>query len=270
MEPFCNQYQTTVDKLHSIPGMYQVMQTAANSVNFTEIIKFYSQNHKEVANSPSTLRKILGHDSAKTEKFTSTHQNLSTIKAPLQRKADLWLPKNVVAAIDLHVKDACYVNYKNITELIFKLSEICETDLHTIRAIYKYVLLTQLEGFRRNNTGSLIMRNFDIGIESTNTIFGRLCSFAGIENHFVRGLWKTICQEPGEKVEAKCVWNIVNLESGWRFMQPAFTPIKLYSRPDSVSYEETEFYFLSDPDYLFYEFLPNDKLHLTFVRSTCS
>ena len=92
------------------------------------------------------------------------------------------------------------------------------------------MLITQLEGFRRNESGSLIMRNFDIGIESTNTIFGRLCSFAGIESHFVRGLWKTICQEPGEKVEAKCVWNVVNLESGWRFVQPAFTPVKLFSR----------------------------------------
>ena len=133
LEPFCNQYQTTVDKLHNIPGMYQIMQTAASSVNFTEIIKYYTQNHKDTNSSPSALRKILGQEN-KTDKFTNNFPNTS-IKLPVQRKADLWLPKNVVAAIDMHVKDSCYVNYKNITELIFKLSEICENDLHIIRFV---------------------------------------------------------------------------------------------------------------------------------------
>jgi hypothetical protein len=84
-------------------------------------------------------------------------------------------------------------------------------------------------------------------------------SFAGIQNHLVRGLWKTICQEAGEKVEAKSVWNVVHLENiGWRFIQPAFTPVRYHSRQE-IGYEETEFYFLSEPDQLFWEFLPNDK-----------
>jgi hypothetical protein len=43
------------------------------------------------------------------------------------------------------------------------------------RVIYKYILITQLEAFRRNETGAMVMRNFDLGIESVNTIFGRLC-----------------------------------------------------------------------------------------------
>ena len=109
--------------------MYQVIQNAANSVNFAEIINFCS--HKETANSPSALRKILGHE-PKAEKFINNFLS-SSIKAPVQRKADLWLPKHVLSAIDLHVRDTCYANYKNITELIFKLCEICESDLHIIR-----------------------------------------------------------------------------------------------------------------------------------------
>jgi hypothetical protein len=126
-----------VDKLHSIPGMYQVMQTAASSVNFTEIIKFISHNSKDTNSSPSTLRKILGHEN-KSEKFSNNFPNIP-IKAPIQRKADLWLPKNIIAAIDMHVKDSCYGTYKNITELIFKLSEICENDLHILRCILKNI-----------------------------------------------------------------------------------------------------------------------------------
>ena len=111
--------------------MYQVMQTAASSVNFTEIIKFYSHNYTN--NSPSTLRKkILGHEN-KNDKFSNNLINSMLIKPPMQRKVDLWLPKNVIAAIDMHVKDSCYSSYKNITELIFKLSEICENDLHILR-----------------------------------------------------------------------------------------------------------------------------------------
>ena len=33
-------------------------------------------------------------------------------------------------------------------------------------------------------------------------------------------------------------------------------------RPDTISYEESEFYFLSDPEALYYEFFPNDKTWL--------
>ncbi len=122
--------------------------------------------------------------------------------------------------------------------------------------------MTQLETLRRNETGILLMRNFDMAIESANTIFSRLCSFVGIECRFVKGLWKTICQEPGDKVESKCIWNVVNLTNmgaGWRFIQPAFTPVKYLSRVE-VLYEESEFYFLSDPELLYFEFLPTDKL----------
>jgi hypothetical protein len=43
------------------------------------------------------------------------------------------------------------------------------------RAIFKYILLTQLELLRRNETGFLLMQNYDAAIESTNTIFARLC-----------------------------------------------------------------------------------------------
>ena len=45
------------------------------------------------------------------------------------------------------------------------------------RAIYKFVLITRLEGLRHNDTGTLLMRNYDLTIESTNTIFSRLCRF---------------------------------------------------------------------------------------------
>ncbi len=104
------------------------------------------------------------------------------------------------------------------------------------------------------------MVNYDVAIESTNTIFSRLCSFAGIENQCLRGLWKTIALEPGEKVDSRCLWNIVNIESAWRFIQPSFTPVKHFSNPDTLTYEESEYYFLSDADTLFNEFLPQDKL----------
>lgn len=55
-------------------------------------------------------------------------------------------------------------------------------------------------------------------------------SFAGIENHIIRGLWKTICSEPGEKVESKCLWNVLFVENGWRFIQPSYTPVKYYNK----------------------------------------
>jgi hypothetical protein len=106
------------------------MQSAANSINYTDMINYYIS--KEV-NSPSTLRKILGHD-GKNDRYSNNHAS-SSLKPPMQRKADLWLPKQVIAAIDLHVKDVCFAHYKTITEFIFKLYEICENDLHIVRYI---------------------------------------------------------------------------------------------------------------------------------------
>lgn len=77
--------KTTLDKLHTLPGMYQVMNEAVNSVNYTELVKYYSTKE---GSSPKTLKKILD---AKVEKsFSNLHQS-GGIKLPLQRKADLWL-----------------------------------------------------------------------------------------------------------------------------------------------------------------------------------
>ena len=108
--------------------MYQVIQNTANSVNYTEIINHYAG--KDGNNSPSALKKILGHE-AKFDKFLVNFQ--TPIKPANHRKADLWLPKNVLAAIDLHVKDIGYNNYNTLTEIIFKLNEVCENDLHKAR-----------------------------------------------------------------------------------------------------------------------------------------
>lgn len=35
--------------------------------------------------------------------------------------------------------------------------------------------MTSLDGLRRNDTGILLMHNYDSSFESTNTIFARLC-----------------------------------------------------------------------------------------------
>jgi hypothetical protein len=72
---------------------------------------------------------------------------------------------------------------------------------------------------------------------------------------------------PGEKVEAKCLWNVVNVEGGWRFVQPSYTPVKYYLR-SNIEYEPTEYYFMSDPDTIFSEFMPNDKSWLELSTSS--
>lgn len=134
-----------------------------------EIISYYAS--RDSNESPSGLRKILGGGEARFDKLNP----VITVKTPLQRKSDLWMPKNVIAAIDLHVREISFHSFKSITDLIYKLNEICENDLHFIRALYKYVMITHLDALRRNESGSILMRNFDLGIENTNTIFARLC-----------------------------------------------------------------------------------------------
>ncbi len=117
-----------MEKLHTFPGMYQIIQQTASSVQFSEIVSIYVS--KEQNSSPSTLRKILGHD-GKHHHFATSHQ--SPIKPPAQRKNDLWLPKNVMAAIDMHVKEVSFASYKTLTDFIYKLNEVCENDLHRAR-----------------------------------------------------------------------------------------------------------------------------------------
>lgn len=124
--------------------MYQVIQNAANSVNYNEIINHYAG--KEGNNSPSAFKKILGHD-ARFEKFLSSFQ--TPLKPANQHKADLYLSKNVLAAIDLHVKEVSFASYKTLAELIFKLNEVCENDLHRARlvAIFFNICLYSIQLF---------------------------------------------------------------------------------------------------------------------------
>jgi hypothetical protein len=42
-------------------------------------------------------------------------------------------------------------------------------------------------------------------------------------------------------------------------VQPSFTPVKYYNKSE-IKYEETEYYFLSEADTLYYEFLPQEKV----------
>lgn len=115
--------------------MYQVIQNAANSVNYSDIINYYVS--KDLSGSPSGFRKILGHE-ARIDKFLVNNQSIQ-IKPPIQRKADLYMPKFLTHAIDSHVRDICFVNYKNLTEIIYKLNEACDTDLNTVRYILRFI-----------------------------------------------------------------------------------------------------------------------------------
>jgi hypothetical protein len=144
LEPFCNQFQTTIEKLHTFPGMYQIIQQTAGSVQYSEIVSVYVS--KEQNSSPSTLRKILGHDGSNSSGNSSSrhhHSHLMStihhhhpIKPPNtnQRKNnEPWIHKNVLAAIDMHVREISYSSYKTLTDFIYKLNEVCENDLHRAR-----------------------------------------------------------------------------------------------------------------------------------------
>ena len=61
------------------------MNEAVNSVNYTELVKYYSTKE---GSSPKTLKKIL--DSKVEKSFNNLHQT-GGIKMPVLRKADLWL-----------------------------------------------------------------------------------------------------------------------------------------------------------------------------------
>jgi hypothetical protein len=108
--------------------MYQIMQAAANRINLPDIINYIIQ--KETS-SPSALRKILG--GAGRDNDLKTVEKLVAQPSSMQRKTDAWLPKNVQSAIDLHLKDICYPSYKSLIEFVYRLNEICENDLQTVR-----------------------------------------------------------------------------------------------------------------------------------------
>jgi hypothetical protein len=121
--------------------MYQVMASVPSLINFAEIV---STHIKDSTDSPSTLRKFLGRGGGggggedRGEKFlTGTNQqaliNASAGKSPSQRKSELALPKDVVGAIDRHVYEVRNLNNKYLADVIYKLSDICQSDLHLLR-----------------------------------------------------------------------------------------------------------------------------------------
>jgi hypothetical protein len=117
--------------------MMGVMQNIASKVNYIEIVNYFIK--EDSANSPSTLRKILGKDSKPEKTFTPKHYTTTALIQPLQRKSDLWFPKHVIAAIDSHVRDVSRENFSCLTDFLFKLTEICENDLHVIRYNYHFI-----------------------------------------------------------------------------------------------------------------------------------
>lgn len=103
------------------------MQNAANSVNYAEIIKYFV--NRDMIETPSGIRKILGHET-RIERFQT--QSI-TLNSSMQKKVDIILPRYVLSAIDLHVKEVGFQNFKTLTELIYKLNEICENELSLVR-----------------------------------------------------------------------------------------------------------------------------------------
>lgn len=114
--------------------MYQIMQAAANRINISEIVNYTIQ--KETS-SPSALRKILGGGGggggAGRDNDSKSIEKLLAQPSSMHRKTDTWLPKNVQSAIDMHLRDICYPSYKSLIEFIYRLNEICENDLQTVR-----------------------------------------------------------------------------------------------------------------------------------------
>lgn len=109
--------------------MYQIMQATANRINVSEIVNYIIQ--KETS-SPSALRRILGGGAGRDNDSKSIEKLLAQ-PSSMQRKTDAWLPKNVQSAIDLHLRDICYPSYKSLIEFIYRINEICENDLQTVR-----------------------------------------------------------------------------------------------------------------------------------------
>ena len=105
----------------------QTMHAIANNINIDSIIQ--STLNKD----DGFLSRFLGHDS----KDRMSNAQSALIVAPLKRKADILPQKYVISAIDSHVKDCAPIQFQSITELIFKLKEICESDLHFVRFNFK-------------------------------------------------------------------------------------------------------------------------------------
>ena len=102
-----------------------LFKQAAESVNYSKIIE--SVVGKDGTDSPSPFRKILGQET-RLEKYLSNSSS-TIIKPPATRKSDLWLPKNVQAAVDLHVREVANLKLQTLTELVHKLIEICENEI---------------------------------------------------------------------------------------------------------------------------------------------
>lgn len=108
--------------------MNMVLQQLANSINYHEIIN--STVSKDDSGG-STLSRLLGHDLRGDRASSSSAGPL--IVAPMKRKADILPQKHILGAIDSHVKDVLQIPFSTISDLITRLKEICESDLHFIR-----------------------------------------------------------------------------------------------------------------------------------------
>jgi hypothetical protein len=199
--------------------------------------------------------------------------------APRGRKRDLYHDPSVFTELDEDVFAVAESEQSTFTDLVKQLTMNCLSDLQKARAIFRWITVKDLNTMEfdesvKQDTPLGLLRGIKFGTETYHTLFMRLCSYAGLPCHEVKGHAKSVGYEPGMKIpedKFQNTWNVVLIMGDWWPVQCNWgarhlvlnkdlmtTGISKKPDRDKIRYQYDEHYFLTDPDEFIQEFWAKD------------
>ncbi|ESO03432.1 hypothetical protein HELRODRAFT_192035 [Helobdella robusta] len=198
--------------------------------------------------------------------------------APRIRKRDLYIDPSVFVELDEDVFKVAESEQISFTELVRQLTEHCISDLQKARAIFRWITVKDLNVMEfdeslTNDSPLGLLKGIKTGTETYQTLFKRLCSYAGLICEEIKGHSKSVGYEPGMKIKEDTFlnsWNVVLIMGDWWPVQCNWGARHLVlnkdqsnrhsseKKSDKIRYQYDEHYFLTDPDEFIQEFWAND------------
>ncbi|XP_074644530.1 uncharacterized protein LOC141901283 [Tubulanus polymorphus] len=194
------------------------------------------------------------------------------IKPPQNRRSVLYVSADVFEELDTKVIEVAQLEQKTYGELVRDLTRNCKDDLEKARALFRWITVKDLnridlDGEYNKNSLLGMLKGIKNGTESYHELFKRLCGYAGLHCHVIKGYSKGVGYRPGMNIEQACfrnTWTAVSINNQWRFVNCNWGARRVEGKDEfeadrkRMKYKCDEFYFCTDPEDHIFQHYPDD------------
>ncbi|CAH1779952.1 unnamed protein product [Owenia fusiformis] len=198
------------------------------------------------------------------------HSVVPDVAPPQFGKEKIYDSPEIFQKLDKQAIEVSKLEHNNFTALVKALTKDCGSELEKIRAIFRWITAKDLSRLQfdqsiQSDSPLGILRGIKYGTESYHDLLKRLCSYAGMHCHIIKGYSKGAGYRPGIRIDNKHFrnqWTAVCIDGQWRFVNCNWGSrhVKARSGHDKTRlfYRCDEFYFLTDPRQHIHQHFPDD------------